>query len=125
MTRWYARAVLSVADVERARDFYLGKLGFKQDWCFEEDGRPSVAQVGRQGCELILSAQWPDSVGRGRMFISLDLAVLDALRLELEGKGVAVEDGWWGYRLMVVHDPDGNELLFPYPSDAEHSEDLT
>jgi hypothetical protein len=26
-----------------------------------------------------------------------------------------VKDGQWGYRLMVIADPDGNELYFPYP----------
>jgi hypothetical protein len=28
---------------------------------------------------------------------------------------VAVKEGQWGYRLMVVEDPDGNRLFFPYP----------
>ena len=36
------------------------------------------------------------------------------LRAELEGRGVDVKDGRWGYRLMVIADPDGNELWFPY-----------
>ena len=27
-----------------------------------------------------------------------------------------VKDGQWGYRLMVIADPDGNELYFPYPT---------
>jgi hypothetical protein len=35
---------------------------------------------------------------------------------ELEGRGVDVKDGQWGYRLMVIADPDGNELYFPYPT---------
>jgi hypothetical protein len=30
-------------------------------------------------------------------------------------------DGYWGYPLLVVHDLDGNELYFPYPSDEEAS----
>jgi hypothetical protein len=42
---------------------------------------------------------------------------LRALRSELEGKGVDVRDGSWGYPLMIIRDPDGNELFFPYPSD--------
>jgi hypothetical protein len=29
---------------------------------------------------------------------------------------VDVKDGQWGYRLMVIADPDGNELYFPYPT---------
>lgn len=44
------------------------------------------------------------------------MIALDALRAELEGRGVDVKDGQWSYRLMVVADPDGNELYFPYPA---------
>ena len=111
---WFARPVLFVADLDRSVDFYLTQLGFRQAWRYEEEGKARVAQVDRQGCELILSSQWPDKVGKGLMFISLDLGVLDALRAELEGRGVSVKDGNWGYRLMVIADPDGNELYFPY-----------
>ena len=32
-----------------------------------------------------------------------------------------VKDGNWGYRLMVIVDPDRNELYFPYPSDAKEN----
>lgn len=78
-------------------------------------GKAWVAQVDRRGCELILSSQWPDKVGKGLMFISLDVGVLDALRAELEGRGVEVKTGRWGYRLLVIADPDGNQLDFPYP----------
>jgi catechol 2,3-dioxygenase-like lactoylglutathione lyase family enzyme len=113
---WFARPVLFVADIGRSVDFYVKQLGFTQPWRYEEEGKAWVAQVDRQGCELILSSQWPDKVGKGLMFISLDVGVLDALRAELEGRGVDVKDGQWGYRLMVIADPDGNELYFPYPT---------
>lgn len=113
-TNWYARPVLFVADIDRSVDFYLKQLGFRQHWRYEEAGQPLVAQVERPGCELILTSQWPEKAGRGLMFISLDAEVLDTLRAELEGRGVHVKDGHWGYRLMVIGDPDGNELWFPY-----------
>jgi catechol 2,3-dioxygenase-like lactoylglutathione lyase family enzyme len=116
---WYARPVLFVADISRSVDFYVHQLGFTQRWRYEADGKALVAQVDRQGCELILSSQWPDKVGSGLMFISLDVDVLHAVRAELEGKGVEVKDGWWGYPLMVIHDPDGNELYFNYPNDEQ------
>lgn len=115
---WYARPVLFVTDIDRSVDFYVNRLGFAQDWRYEEEGRAFVAQVARRGCELILSSQWPDKAGSALMFISLDLEVLDALRRELEGRGVDVRDGKWGYRLMVLVDPDGNQLYFPYPARA-------
>jgi catechol 2,3-dioxygenase-like lactoylglutathione lyase family enzyme len=114
---WYARPVLFVADIDRTLDFYVNRLGFTQSWRFEEDGKAFVAQADRQGSALIFSSQWPDKVGKGLMFISLgvDMAV-DRLRAELEGRGVDVEDGYWGYPLLVVRDPDGNELFFNYPN---------
>jgi hypothetical protein len=44
--------------------------------------------------------------------------VLEAVRAELEGRGVPVEDGRWGDRLMIVRDPDGSDLYFPCPADG-------
>ena len=67
---WFARPVLFVADIDRSVDFYVKQLGFTQAWRYEEEGKAWVAQVDRQGCELILSSQWPDKVGKGLMFIS-------------------------------------------------------
>ena len=45
------------------------------------------------------------------------MTALDALRAELEAKGVPVKEGSWGYRMLVVDDPDGNQLFFNYPND--------
>jgi hypothetical protein len=66
-------------------------------------------------------------VGKGLMFISLNaepamqIAALDELRAELEARGVPVKEGSWGYRLLVVDDPDGNQLFFNYPSESASS----
>ena len=124
MTDWFARPVLHVADVEASLGFYLNRLGFTSPWRYEEDGRVHVAQVDRQGCALILADTWPEKIGKGLMFISLNvepetqIAALNALRAEIEAKGVSVKDGSWGYRLLVVDDPDGNQLFFNYPSET-------
>lgn len=124
MTEWFARPVLHVSDVAASLRFYVDRLGFTVPWQFDEAGTVFVAQVDRQGCALILCSQWPEKVGKGLMFISLNVepetyetavAALDALRAELEAKGVQVKDGSWGYRLLVVDDPDGNQLFFNYP----------
>jgi catechol 2,3-dioxygenase-like lactoylglutathione lyase family enzyme len=120
-TEWFARPVLFVADINKSVAFYVKQLGFTEPWRYEEEGKALVAQVDRQGCALILSSQWPDKVGKGLMFISLDGAVLESLREEFVGRGVEVKDGQWGYRLMVVADPDGNELYFPYPKSVATS----
>ena len=126
MTDWFARPIINVSDVEASLRFYIDRLGFTSPWCFDEDGKPFVAQVDRQGCALILAKNWPEKVGKGLMFISLNVepptpeaaaAAVDSLRTEFSAKGVAVKDGRWGYRLLVVDDPDGNQLFFNYPSD--------
>jgi catechol 2,3-dioxygenase-like lactoylglutathione lyase family enzyme len=124
MTDWFARPVLHVADVEASLRFYIDRLGFTSPWRFEDDGRVRVAQVDRQGCALILANNLaPEKIGKGLMFISLNfepeaqIAALDALRAELEAKGVPVKEGSWGYRLLVVDDPDGNQLFFNYPAE--------
>jgi catechol 2,3-dioxygenase-like lactoylglutathione lyase family enzyme len=127
MTEWFARAVLHVTDVEASLFFYVNHLGFTSPWRYDEGGRAQVAQVERQGCALILAGTWPEKIGKGLMFISLNvepatseaaIAALDALRAELEAKGVAVKEGSWGYRLLVVDDPDGNQLFFNYPAET-------
>jgi catechol 2,3-dioxygenase-like lactoylglutathione lyase family enzyme len=115
---WFARPILCVADVERSLAFYIGKLGFIEAWRHAEDGQLLVAQVERDGCILILSCQWPEKNGAAMVFLSLDPPVLDAVRAEYEAKGVDVKDGHWGYRLMTIDDPDGNQLLFSYPQNA-------
>jgi len=127
MTDWFARPVLHVTDVAASLRFYIDQLGFTSPWSYDQDGRVFVAQVDRQGCALILADQWPEKIGKGLMFISLNVepetheaatAALDALRAELEARGAPVREGWWGYRLLVVDDPDGNQLYFNYPKET-------
>jgi catechol 2,3-dioxygenase-like lactoylglutathione lyase family enzyme len=130
MTDWFARPILNVTDVEASLRFYVDRLGFTSPWRYDEEGKARVAQVDRQGCALILSDMWPEKVGKALMFISLNVepptpeaatAALDALRVELEAKGVPVKEGSWGYRLLVVDDPDANQLFFNYPKEAPSS----
>lgn len=42
----------------------------------------------------------------------------DALRAGLEAKAVPVHEGSWGYPLLVVDDPDGNQSFFNYPAET-------
>lgn len=134
MVDWFARPVLHVTDVEASLHFYVDQLGFTSSWRYEEEGRARVAQAERQGCALILADHWPEKAGKALMFISLNVepetleaqtAALDALRAELEAKGAPVKEGSWGYRVLVVQDPDGNELFFNYPSEATASGSVT
>jgi catechol 2,3-dioxygenase-like lactoylglutathione lyase family enzyme len=124
MTDWFARPVLHVKDVEASLRFYVDRLGFTIPWRYEEDGKAHVVQLEGLGCALILADTWPEKIGKGLMFISLNaepaaqVAGLDALRAELEAKGVTVKEGSWGYRCLVVDDLDGNQLFFNYPAES-------
>jgi uncharacterized glyoxalase superfamily protein PhnB len=128
MTDWFARPILHVDNVDASLRFYMNLLGFTSPWRYDEEGRARVAQIDRQGCALILANNLaPEKIGKGVIFISLNVepasteaavAALDVLRAELVAKGVPVKEGSWGYRLLVVEDLDGNQLLFNYPSEA-------
>src|SRR5689334_5797577 len=131
MTDWFARPVLHVTDVEASLRFYVNQLGVTSPWRYEDEGIVRVAQAERQGCAVILADTWPEKVGKGLILISLNVepptreaaaGALDALRPEFEAKGVPVKEGSWGYRLLVVDDPDGNQLFFNYPNETASSQ---
>lgn len=132
MTEWFARPVLSVSNMEASLRYYVDKLGFTSPWQYKkEDSKVYVAQVDRQGCAILLLENWSEKTGKATLFISLNVepatqeavaAALDELRVELESKGVPVKDGHWGYRILVVEDPDGNQLLFNYPAEVATSQ---
>ena len=109
--RWYTRPVLFVADVNRALRFYVDMLGFEKGW-HEGDGAGKVCQVSRGECEIILCED-ATREDRGRLFIELTPAALAELRRELVERSVPNFKSWWGYDVIQVDDPDGNELLFP------------
>jgi catechol 2,3-dioxygenase-like lactoylglutathione lyase family enzyme len=106
--RWYARPVFFVSDVEAALRFYLDQLGFEKAW-----HKGTVCQVNRGECEIILCEDAARR-DRGRLFVELRPEALDQLRRQISERSVPSRNAWWGYDVIVVADPDGNELLFPY-----------
>lgn len=106
---WYARPVFFVSDVQRALDFYVDELGFTKKW-HEGDGEGTVCQVDRGDCEIILCE---DSAreDRGRLFLELSQEGVDQLLQEVEERSIPTEKSWWGYEVLRIADPDGNELL--------------
>lgn len=117
---FYLRPILCVRDVAASTRYYCEKLGFELSWQFPED-EPIIAQVGRNGLDLILDAK--SSIPRARtpsvLSMSLhDADALGALYEELSGRG-AVRAGspspvsWQeGVFQFEVRDPDGNVLVF-------------
>jgi catechol 2,3-dioxygenase-like lactoylglutathione lyase family enzyme len=111
--RWYARPVFYVADVNRAIRFYVEQLGFEKRW-HDGDGAGTVCQVDRGECGIILCQDTTRS-DKARLFVELTPEGLAELLREIAERSVPSKESWWGYDVIQVDDPDGNELLFPVP----------
>jgi catechol 2,3-dioxygenase-like lactoylglutathione lyase family enzyme len=117
---WYSRPVFFVADLARALHFYEQSLGFTKKW-HEADGAGTVCQVDRSDCEIILCED-SARTSPARLFIELKPEGLTALTFELEAHAVPYTIVRWGYDVVRVLDPDGNELLFPIDSTLDGRE---
>ena len=108
--------ILRIFDVPKAREFYLGYLGFKLDWEHRfEPGLPLYMQVARGGCVLHLSEHHGD--GSPGAVVFLRMSGLDAFHRELSEKSYAyqrpgVDLAPWNAKLMQLSDPFGNRLRF-------------
>jgi catechol 2,3-dioxygenase-like lactoylglutathione lyase family enzyme len=103
------RPVFFVSDLQRAIEFYVGKLGFEKKW-HEADGKGTVCQVDRGGCEIILCED-ADRNDRSRLFLELSREAVDQLLKEVDERRVPTQKAWWGYDVLQIEDQDGNDLL--------------
>jgi catechol 2,3-dioxygenase-like lactoylglutathione lyase family enzyme len=88
------RPVFFVSDVQRALAFYVGELGFEKKW-HEADGKGTVCQVDRGGCEIILCED-ATRRDRGRLFLELSRQGVDQLLQETTERSVPTRKSWWG-----------------------------
>jgi catechol 2,3-dioxygenase-like lactoylglutathione lyase family enzyme len=100
-----------VTDVDRARDFYVEKVGFHLDYDQTVSDEVRFVQLTPPGSACSIA------IGKGltRLAPGLDNLQMvvpdaDAIRAELVGRGVEaseVDDQPWG-RFVYFSDPDGN-----------------
>jgi uncharacterized glyoxalase superfamily protein PhnB len=116
MTITQVAPVLRIFDVGKAREFYIGYLGFGVDWehRFEEDA-PLYMQISRDGLTLHLSEHHGDACPGSTVFVRMK--GIDALHTELTAKKYkylrpGVEIVPWNARQMQVVDPFGNRIRF-------------
>jgi catechol 2,3-dioxygenase-like lactoylglutathione lyase family enzyme len=109
MTKWYARPVFFVSDLGRSLPFYLDVLGFTKKW-HEADGAGTVCQVDRGECEIILCQDATRS-DKSRLFLELTPEGLEELRREIAERSIPHTLTWWGYDVIRIADPDGNDIL--------------
>lgn len=116
MTLSHTTPILRIFDEAKAREFYVGYLGFEV--VFEhrfEAGLPLYLGVRRGDCTLHLSEHHGDACPGAAMRIEAD--DVDALCAELRAKHYRyarpeVEAMPWGTRDMTLVDPFGNRLTF-------------
>lgn len=107
--------VLRIFDVAKAREFYLGFLGFTQDWEHTfDDHSPSYLQVSRSGAVLHLSEHHGDATPGATVRILVPDAA--AVQRELVGRDYryarpGLETMPWGLEVQVG-DPFANRLVF-------------
>ena len=107
--------VMRIFDEAKAREFYVGFLGFHLDWEHRfGDGFPLYAQVSRAGLTLHLSGHHGDASPGSTVFVRM--AGIRAYQQELTRKGYAygkpgMEDQPWGL-VMEVTDPFSNRIRF-------------
>jgi catechol 2,3-dioxygenase-like lactoylglutathione lyase family enzyme len=112
--------VFRIFDLDKALEFYVGFLGFKEDWRhrFAPD-MPVYLQVSKDGVVLHLSEHHGDATPGARARIEVD--DIDGLCTALNAKGYrylrpAVRDTEWGSRELPLKDPFGNELTIWVPA---------
>lgn len=110
--------ILRMFDLTKARQFYVGYLGFQVDWehRFTEDA-PLYMQVSRQGLGLHLSEHHGD--GTLGSVVYVEMRGVRAYHAELQAKdypslspGIEVDEIG---TCMTVVDPFGNTLRFNEP----------
>ena len=111
--------VLRIFSIEKAREFYLGYLGFQLDWEHRfEPELPLYMQVSRDGLVLHLSEHYGDGTP-GSVF-RVDVQGVRELHAELDAKGYGyyrpgLNETPWETLELTLLDPFGNRLILSEP----------
>ena len=118
------RVCVTVADTDRALDFYVGKLGFEK--VVDEPMGPDMRWVEVQvaGAETTIALAPPpqgQEAGGSQTGICLDTSNADAAHEALKAAGADVDDevsrfGGPVPPMFWLRDPDGNSLIVVEPS---------
>jgi catechol 2,3-dioxygenase-like lactoylglutathione lyase family enzyme len=103
--------IVPVSDVDRAKDFYVDKVGFNPD----QDnvvGDLRFVQLTPPGsaCSIAIGKGLTEAAPGSVDSLQMVVADIEAAKTELEGRGLdvgEVQDFPWG-RFLFFSDPDGN-----------------
>jgi catechol 2,3-dioxygenase-like lactoylglutathione lyase family enzyme len=118
------RVCVTVADTDRALDFYVGKLGFEK--VVDEPMGPDMrwVEVSVSGTPTTIAIAPPpqgQEAGGSQTGIILDSTDLEADHATLKAAGVDVDEEITAYGdpvppMFWLRDPDGNSLIVVQPS---------
>jgi len=106
-------------DEAKAREFYVGFLGFEVTFEHRfDDHSPLYLGLRLGACELHLSEHFGD--GTPGAVIRVEVANLDDYCAALNAKNYpharpGILDQTWGMREMPISDPTGNKIIFCTP----------
>jgi catechol 2,3-dioxygenase-like lactoylglutathione lyase family enzyme len=117
------RVCVTVADTDRALDFYVGTLGFEKVVDVPMGPNMRWVEVSVSGAETTIALAPPpqgQEAGRSETGICLDTSDVDAAHAALKGSGADVDDEVSRYGgpvppMFWLRDPDGNSLIVVEP----------
>jgi uncharacterized glyoxalase superfamily protein PhnB len=108
--------LLRIFDVRKAKDFYIGFLGFKIDWehRFDEQA-PLYMQVSRDGLVLHLTEHHGDCCPGSTVFVWMN--GIEDFHQEISSKNYGyirpgIENTFYESKCVQVSDPFGNRIRF-------------
>jgi hypothetical protein len=108
--------IVRILSVDKAKEFYVGFLGFTWDWEHRyKPDLPVYAQISRCDLKLHLSEHHTDGIPGSTVFVLMN--GIDDFKRELVTKRYAyarprIENEPWNARVLEVTDPFGNRLRF-------------
>ena len=118
------RVCVTVADTDRAIDFYTGKLGFEKVVDVPMGEGMRWVEVSVSGAETTIALAPPppgQDAGGSQTGIILDTSDVDADHAVLKAAGIDVDEEVTRYGdpvppMFWLRDPDGNSLIIVQPS---------
>ena len=118
------RVCITVADTDRAIEFYVDNLGFEKVVDVPMGPGMRWVEVARPGTTTTIALAPPpegQEAGGSQTGICLDTSDVDADHAALKGAGVDVDDEVSRYGdpvppMFWMRDPDGNSLIVVQPS---------
>ena len=108
--------LLRIFDVDKAKEFYIDWLGFKEDWSHQfEENMPYYIQISREELTFHLTEHVGDCSPAAKVFINC--SDIESFFQELQAKPYkyyrpSLEEAFWNARVINLIDPFGNKLVF-------------